>query len=142
VHLETKQCHWNILRYISASCFQLKRSNMHFSLGLGLSLVCETGGKTIIENTKTHFNYWTQNMLVSKNKLIACCLIRLYNFQIYFVPADHRRSARTKPKCQIWSILVIQHAYLFDKLMSHKLTLQDFCLFILILCEFLCLQHH
>jgi len=34
----------NVLRYVSASCFQLKQLEHAFSLGLGLSLVCETVG--------------------------------------------------------------------------------------------------
>jgi len=29
VHLETKQSHRHILRYVSASCFQLNSSNTH-----------------------------------------------------------------------------------------------------------------
>ncbi len=42
MHLKTKQRHWYVLRSVSASFFQLKQ----LRLGLGLSLVCETGGKS------------------------------------------------------------------------------------------------
>ncbi len=54
VHLETKQRHWYILRSISASLFQLKQFRCNFSLGLGSSLFCETGGQ--------HFNPLKQGL--------------------------------------------------------------------------------
>jgi len=47
VHLETKQLHWHIWRYVSESFFQLKQLKHAFSVitivTICLSLVCETG---------------------------------------------------------------------------------------------------
>ncbi len=45
MHLKTKQRHWYVLNQSEQVSFSWNSSDLHFSLGLGLSLVCETRGE-------------------------------------------------------------------------------------------------